>query len=78
LPYTIDSHWRNRAESCKDAKHRSISRANAARTRLPIDQTIWGCRENRIAVRFAYEWRDDGAHWFRSYGNEMWNSMRTD
>jgi uncharacterized protein len=33
---------------------------------------IWGCRENRIAVRFAYEWHDDGGNWFRSYGNENW------
>ena len=33
---------------------------------------IWGCRDNRIAVRFAYEWHDDSGHWFRSYGNENW------
>ena len=33
---------------------------------------LWAFRENRIAVRFAYEWRDDSGHWFRSYGNENW------
>ena len=33
---------------------------------------IWAFRDNRIAVRFAYEWRDDSGHWFRSYGNENW------
>jgi uncharacterized protein len=33
---------------------------------------IWGCRENRIAVRFGYEWLDDSGHWFRSYGNQNW------
>ena len=33
---------------------------------------IWGCRENRIAVRFAYEWHDDASRWFRSYGKELW------
>jgi nuclear transport factor 2 (NTF2) superfamily protein len=33
---------------------------------------LWAFRGNRIAVRFAYEWRDDGGHWFRSYGNENW------
>ena len=32
----------------------------------------WAFYENRIAVRFAYEWRDDSGHWFRSYGNENW------
>jgi nuclear transport factor 2 (NTF2) superfamily protein len=33
---------------------------------------LWACAENRIAVRFAYEWHDDSGHWFRSYGNENW------
>ena len=33
---------------------------------------LWAFREHRIAVRFAYEWRDDSSHWFRSYGNENW------
>jgi len=33
---------------------------------------IWAFRENRIAVRFAYEWQDDSGNWFRSYGNEIW------
>ena len=33
---------------------------------------IWAFRENRIAVRFAYEWHDDSGNWFRSYGNENW------
>ena len=33
---------------------------------------LWACDENRIAVRFAYEWHDDSGNWFRSYGNENW------
>jgi uncharacterized protein len=33
---------------------------------------VWGFRNNRMAVRFAYEWHDDSANWFRSYGNELW------
>jgi uncharacterized protein len=37
----------------------------------PIKE-VWAFRENRIAVRFAYEWHDDSGHWFRSYGNENW------
>ncbi len=42
------------------------------RTRLPPDQGTLGLHENRIAVRFAYEWHDDSGNWFRSYGNENW------
>ena len=37
---------------------------------------LWAFRESRIAVRFAYEWRDDSGHWFRSYGNEIWGVRR--
>ena len=52
---------------------RSLPRPQmAARTRLPPDQGNLGFRGNRIAVRFAYEWRDDSGNWFRSYGNENW------
>uniref|UniRef100_UPI0038D03BA2 DUF1348 family protein n=1 Tax=Komagataeibacter oboediens TaxID=65958 RepID=UPI0038D03BA2 len=36
---------------------------------------LWGFRNNRMAVRFAYEWHDDAGRWFRSYGNELWNSI---
>ena len=43
-----------------------------ARARLPSDQEIWAFQDNRIAVRFAYEWHDDSGSWFRSYGNENW------
>ena len=44
-----------------------------ARTGLSwLVKELWAFRENRIAVRFAYEWHDDGGHWFRSYGNENW------
>src|SRR5713226_2792513 len=43
-----------------------------ARARLPSDQEIWAFQDNRIAVRFAYEWHDDSENWFRSFGNENW------
>ncbi len=42
-----------------------------SRTRLPVSR-LWAFRDDRIAVRFAYEWHDDGGQWFRSYGNENW------
>jgi nuclear transport factor 2 (NTF2) superfamily protein len=35
-------------------------------------KALWSCRENRIAVRFAYAWHDDSGNWFRSFGNENW------
>ena len=74
LAYTIDSRWRNRAEfPVGRARDRRVPHAQmGARTRLPADQGAWAFADNRIAVRFAYEWHDDSGHWFRSYGNENW------
>jgi nuclear transport factor 2 (NTF2) superfamily protein len=40
--------------------------------RLPLIKELWAFDGDRIAVRFAYEWRDDSGNWFRSYGNENW------
>lgn len=51
-------------------KHFSLERARELDYRLIKE--LWGFRENRMAVRFCYEWHDDGGHWFRSYGNELW------
>ena len=74
LAYTPDSRWRNRAEFLqgREAIEAFLTRKWSARTRLPADQGGLGFRDNRIAVRFAYEWHDDSGHWFRSYGNENW------
>jgi nuclear transport factor 2 (NTF2) superfamily protein len=74
LAYTIDSRWRNRSEfingrneivaflTCKWAKELDYR----------LIKELWAFGENRIAVRFAYEWHDDSGHWYRSYGNENW------
>jgi len=43
-----------------------------SRTGLPLSKELWSFRENRIAVRFAYEWHDDSGNWFRSFGNDNW------
>jgi uncharacterized protein len=43
-----------------------------ARARIPLIKEIWAYEEDRISVRFAYEWHAAGGHWFRSYGNENW------
>jgi nuclear transport factor 2 (NTF2) superfamily protein len=74
LAYTLDSRWRDRTEFLqgRDAI-RAFLRAKWERElEYRLIKEIWGCRENRIAVRFAYEWRDVEGRWFRSYGNENW------
>lgn len=74
LAYTPDSHWRNRAEFIegRDAIIAFLTRKWDRELDYRLVKELWGFRENRIAVRFAYEWRDDSGSWFRSYGNELW------
>jgi nuclear transport factor 2 (NTF2) superfamily protein len=74
LAYTPDSHWRNRTEffEGRDAIIAFLTRKWAQELDYRLIKEIWGFRENRIAVRFAYEWHDAGGAWFRSYGNELW------
>jgi uncharacterized protein len=74
LAYTVDSRWRNRAEFI--AGRAEIEAFLTRKWRRELDyrliKELWAFCENRIAVRFAYEWRDDSGNWFRSYGNENW------
>lgn len=72
--YTIDSAWRNRAEFIdgRDEIERFLTRKWARELDYRLIKELWAFHENRIAVRFAYEWRDDGGFWFRSHGNENW------
>ena len=74
LAYTPDSKWRNRAEFVqgREAIEAFLARKWARELDYRLIKEVWGFRENRMAVRFAYEWRDDSGHWFRSYGNELW------
>ena len=74
LAYTPDSHWRNRAEFLegRDAIVAFLTRKWDRELNYRLIKELWGFRENHIAVRFAYEWRDDSGNWFRSYGNELW------
>jgi nuclear transport factor 2 (NTF2) superfamily protein len=74
LAYTVDSRWRNRAEFVQGraAIEAFLARKWARELDYRLIKEVWGFRENRMAVRFAYEWRDDSGHWFRSYGNELW------
>ena len=72
--YTPDSHWRNRAEffQGREAIVAFLTRKWNRELEYRLIKELWGFRENRMAVRFAYEWHDDSGNWFRSYGNELW------
>jgi nuclear transport factor 2 (NTF2) superfamily protein len=74
LAYTVDSQWRNRSEFLegRDAIVAFLIRKWSCELDYRLIKELWAFRENRIAVRFAYEWRDDSGSWFRSYGNENW------
>ena len=74
LAYTPDSQWRNRAEflSGRAEIEAFLTRKWARELDYRLIKELWTFGGNRIAVRFAYEWRDDSANWFRAYGNENW------
>jgi uncharacterized protein len=74
LAYTPESVWRNRSEFLAGRAEivRFLERKWARELDYRLIKELWAFRENRIAVRFAYEWRDDSGQWFRSYGNENW------
>jgi nuclear transport factor 2 (NTF2) superfamily protein len=74
LAYTEDSDWRNRAEFLRgrDEIRAFLRRKWAKELDYRLKKELWGFRENRIAVRFEYEWHDAAGQWYRSYGNELW------
>ena len=74
LAYTPDSRWRNRAEFVegRPAIIAFLTRKWTRELDYRLIKELWTFRENRIAVRFAYEWHDDSGNWYRSYGNENW------
>ena len=72
--YTEDTHWRNRAEflNGRQAVTEFLRRKWNRELDYKLKKELWAFRENRIAVKFFYEWHDDSGQWFRSYGNELW------
>lgn len=74
LAYTPDCTWRNRAEFIHGREQivEFLTRKWAKELEYRLIKELWAYTDNRIAVRFAYEWRDDSGNWFRSYGNENW------
>ncbi|WP_282779664.1 nuclear transport factor 2 family protein [Nocardia sp. CC201C] len=72
--YTEDSVWRNRDEFMTGRAEivDFLKRKWAKENGYALRKELWGFRENRIAVRFQYEWHDEDGQWYRSYGNELW------
>ncbi|MDQ8205511.1 nuclear transport factor 2 family protein [Pelagicoccus sp. SDUM812003] len=74
LAYTPDTVWRNRSEFLqgRDQVQAFLERKWQRELDYKLKKTLWAFTENRIAVTFIYEWRDDSNQWYRSHGNEMW------
>ena len=72
--YSLDSHWRNRAEFVNGRPQivAFLTRKWVRELDYRLIKELWAFGESRIAVRFAYEWHDDSGQWYRSYGNENW------
>jgi len=74
LAYSLDSRWRNRSEFVNGRQDivAFLTRKWTKELDYRLIKELWAFTDNRIAVRFAYEWRDDSGNWYRSYGNENW------
>ncbi|MBJ2156321.1 nuclear transport factor 2 family protein [Variovorax sp. IB41] len=74
LAYTPDTEWRNRADfvNGREAVVEFLTRKWERETDYRLKKTLWAFMDNRIAVRFEYEWHDAAGQWFRSHGNENW------
>jgi uncharacterized protein len=74
LAYSEDSIWRNRSEFVqgRDQIREFLSGKWALELDYRLVKSLWAFTENRIAVRFQYEWHDSSGQWYRSYGNELW------
>jgi nuclear transport factor 2 (NTF2) superfamily protein len=74
LAYTLDTQWRNRAEFIdgRDQARAFLQRKWRKELEYRLIKELWAFGDDRIGVRYAYEWHDDSGNWFRSYGNENW------
>ena len=72
--YTVDTRWRNRSEflTGRDEVVAFLRRKWEAERDYALRKALWAFTDDRIAVRFQYEWHDDAGQWWRSYGNENW------
>lgn len=74
LAYTVDSTWRNRSEFVQGRPDivKFLQRKWEKEQNYRLIKEVWAYQDNRISVRFAYEWNDEHGCWYRSYGNENW------
>jgi len=74
LAYSEDSYWRNRSEFIQGRQEivAFLQRKWAKENGYKLIKELWAWHDNRIAVRFQYEWHDEANHWYRAYGNENW------
>jgi len=74
LAYTIDTEWRNRTTfiNGREAVKQFLRQKWEQELEYKLKKELWGFRENRMAVRFEYEYRNAAGQWFRAYGNENW------
>jgi nuclear transport factor 2 (NTF2) superfamily protein len=74
LAYTTDTRWRNRVEFAanRDQAQAFLTRKWNKELEYRLIKELWAFTDNRIAVRYAYEYRDDSGQWYRAYGNENW------
>jgi nuclear transport factor 2 (NTF2) superfamily protein len=74
LAYSPNSEWRNRTEFLRGREDIKAFLKRKWKKELDyrLKKTLWGFRENRIAVSFEYEWHDASGQWYRSYGTELW------
>ena len=74
LAYTVDSVWRNRDEffTGRDAIKKFLTRKWKKELDYRLMKELWTYTDNRISVRFEYEWHDEAGQWYRTHGNEHW------
>lgn len=74
MAYSLDTQWRNRSTFIHNRKEAEafLSGKWIKELEYRLIKELWAFTDNRIAVRYAYEWLDDSGNWFRSYGNENW------
>lgn len=72
--YTLDTEWRNRNQFINGRKEVQDFLADKWKNELDykLKKELWTFNDNRIAVRFEYEYRDKNGQWYRAYGNENW------
>ncbi|NER13341.1 DUF1348 family protein [Leptobacterium flavescens] len=75
MAYTPDTEWRNRAEfiNGREEVRTFLERKWNKELDYKLKKEYWAHSDNKIAVRFEYEWRDDSGQWYRAYGNENWD-----